>query len=429
MFGRIYPRNVGEMGRSSLGLMEELGELAEAVRVFDMHPQYFLGEAADIFSYIMGYANEHGIREAQEERSFSFEREFLVQYPGLCTQCGSRICVCPAVPSATIGRMAKELRIRSDEEIFISDANEFTANGEKAAHRALEDMGGYLGLVAKLPFDRGDTNQALMTLCLKIAAAVEVAKPELASSLRAEALKIRDAERAAGVRGDPIDVGELLDQLRAVWKDLDAQHRNSIRSSAGIAGDLGGVLDAETAAPVNVLFVTCDPEGTSDRLHLEAEYRAIKQAIDLAPHGGKILIENLPGATSDDLRRALLKKQFQIVHFSGHADSRSLVFADSQHQPVEVPISAVADLVARYPTVKCVVLNACKSVKSLKVPIASRTIGMEKDIPDRAAIEFSRGFYDAIGAGKDIDVAFEEGVSAMKLASFKTSYVNILKQV
>jgi hypothetical protein len=39
MFGRIYPRSVNEAGRSTIGLLEELGEMAEAIRVFDAHPQ------------------------------------------------------------------------------------------------------------------------------------------------------------------------------------------------------------------------------------------------------------------------------------------------------------------------------------------------------------------------------------------------------
>ena len=61
------------------------------------------------------------------------------------------------------------------------------------------------------------------------------------------------------------------------------------------------------------------------------------------------------------------------------------------------------------------------------MPIASRTIGMDESISDGAAIEFSRGFYDALGAGKTIDIAFDEGVSAMKLASYETEYVRMLK--
>jgi len=52
---------------------------------------------------------------------------------------------------------------------------------------------------------------------------------------------------------------------------------------------------------------------------------------------------------------------------------------------------------------------------------------MEENIPDAAAVEFSRGFYDAVGAGKDIDTAFDEGISAMKLAQYETEYVRLLK--
>ena len=284
MFNKIYPRRVGEEGRSTLGLMEELGELAEAVRVFDAHPQYFLGEAADTFSYIMGLANEHSIREAQEGRVFSYEREFLNRYPGLCTQCGSRVCVCPAIPAATIGRMAKELTIRSGEDLFIGDIAEFASTGEKAAQRALEEMGGYPGLISKLPFDRGDTNQALVSLCLKIAAAVETTSPDLAASLRAQALKLHDEERAAGTRREPLEIGDLLNQLRDVWKELDQELRASIKSSPGITGDLGGILDAETVGPTRVLFVSCDPEGTDAHLHLQRELRAIREALALSPH-------------------------------------------------------------------------------------------------------------------------------------------------
>ena len=125
--------------------------------------------------------------------------------------------------------------------------------------------------------------------------------------------------------------------------------------------------------------------------------------------------------------QALLSESYDIVDFSGHADADFLVFATADNQPSEIPTSAVGELIARYASVKCVVLNACEAVKSLTVPISSRTIGMEESIPDKAAIEFSRGFYDALGAGKSIDIAYSEGVSAMKLASYDAGYVRMLK--
>ncbi|MCA1498285.1 MULTISPECIES: CHAT domain-containing protein [unclassified Bradyrhizobium] len=424
MFNKIYPRQVGDGGRSSLGLLEELGELAEAIRVFDVHPRYFLGEAADIFSYIMGLANEHSIREAQEGRSFSFGNEFVARYPGLCTQCGSRVCTCPAIPQATVGRLAKELTIRQEETLFITNTEQFTSDGEAAAHLALESVGGYLGLSNKLPFDRGGANHALVMICLKIAAAVEQAKPEVAGNLRAEALRIQSSEKPAGVRASPLDVKGLLNEIQLIWKELDEQFRNDIKSSSGIAGDLVGALNAD--APVRVLFVSCDPEGTGARLNLDAEQRAIKEALKLSPHGGKITLELLPSATTDDLRRSLLENSYDIVHFSGHANRKALVFADSENKAVEVPISAVADLIKRHPSVRCVILNGCETVKGMVASIADWTIGMDKKISEPAALQFSKGFYDAVGAGKSIRDAYDEGVSAMTLASHRADYVRIL---
>lgn len=41
-------------------------------------------------------------------------------------------------------------------------------------------------------------------------------------------------------------------------------------------------------------------------------------------------------------------------------------------------------------------------------------IGMRKDIDDKAAIEFAAGFYDALGAGKPVEEAFEFGRNAIQ---------------
>jgi NTP pyrophosphatase (non-canonical NTP hydrolase) len=121
MFNDIYERDTvtANSGRSSLGLLEEVGELAEAVRVFEKHPKYFAGEAADVFSYLMGFANEHRLRlEIDSQPPFDFEAAFLLRYPGLCMQCGYPVCVCPSIPESTVGRMAKELDLASTNELF-----------------------------------------------------------------------------------------------------------------------------------------------------------------------------------------------------------------------------------------------------------------------------------------------------------------------
>jgi NTP pyrophosphatase (non-canonical NTP hydrolase) len=211
MFQNIYPRQLTDArGRSTVGLLEELGELAEAVRVGDAHPKYFLGEAADTFSYIMGIANEHSVRvQMQSNQIFSFQDEFLKRYPGLCTQCGYKVCSCPSIPEATIGRMAKELGIATEERPFIEDLQRFTEEGKRIARDALELQGGYNGLTAQLPFDRGDANHSLVLLCNGIADAVEVQSSELAASLRAEAFKLGSKVRPAGTPRQALDSGKL----------------------------------------------------------------------------------------------------------------------------------------------------------------------------------------------------------------------------
>ena len=119
MFHRIYPRTPDDQFRSVVGLFEELGELAEAVRVFDRYPKYFVGEAADVFSYLMGLANEYSIHQKIEGQApFDLEAEFLKRYPGLCVQCGYQVCICPLVPESTVGRMAKELELESADELL-----------------------------------------------------------------------------------------------------------------------------------------------------------------------------------------------------------------------------------------------------------------------------------------------------------------------
>jgi NTP pyrophosphatase (non-canonical NTP hydrolase) len=271
MFNDIYPRNVNENGRSIIGLLEEIGELAEAVRVFDAHLHYFLGEAADIFSYIMGIANEHQMRENLDDREFSFEKEFLSRYPGLCTQCGSRVCICPAIPAATVGRMAKELEISTDETLFIDDFREFSAGGQLAAQAALESVGGYPGLMEKLPFDRGDANHGLVQLCFRIAAMVEGTTPDLAATLRAEALKLGEAAKEAGTPREALPIAKLLGDLRDIWKTLDEENKAQIKESGGLIGDL-----AELFVNIKILFVFCNPNNDGRQLNLHTEQRAIR---------------------------------------------------------------------------------------------------------------------------------------------------------
>jgi hypothetical protein len=82
-----------------------------------------------------------------------------------------------------------------------------------------------------------------------------------------------------------------------------------------------------TKAGQRVLLVMSNPLNT-EPLQLGQEARAIFQAIQAANQSDVIDIRPLFAATANDLRRALLRDVYTLVHFAGHSDAGGLVFED-----------------------------------------------------------------------------------------------------
>jgi pyrimidine deaminase RibD-like protein/NTP pyrophosphatase (non-canonical NTP hydrolase) len=112
MFSRIYPvQQTEDFGPTFARLAEELGELAEALRVFSAVPGYFLSEAADVFAWLMHIQNlidrEKGV--PREERGKTLEIDFCNAYPDQCLDCESSLCRCPPILESTVGRIGHEV--------------------------------------------------------------------------------------------------------------------------------------------------------------------------------------------------------------------------------------------------------------------------------------------------------------------------------
>ena len=67
-------------------------------------------------------------------------------------------------------------------------------------------------------------------------------------------------------------------------------------------------------------------------------------------------------------------------------------------------------------SIRCVILNSCYSLSQLDGPLGPATIGMSARLDDGAAIQFVRGFYDALAAGRELRRCFDEGVAAVRSA-------------
>lgn len=112
LFAVIYPPHQTESyGSIFARLMEELGELSEAIRVFTAAPGYLLSEAADVFAWLMHLQNlielRQGIRKA--EQGISLARALCMAYPDRCLYCNSLACTCPPILTGTVGRIAHEV--------------------------------------------------------------------------------------------------------------------------------------------------------------------------------------------------------------------------------------------------------------------------------------------------------------------------------
>ena len=154
------------------------------------------------------------------------------------------------------------------------------------------------------------------------------------------------------------------------------------------------------------------------------EDRTLRESVQLSPHRSRIEIETLNAATIDDLRRALLASHFDIVHFSGHGTQTGLVFEDSGGRLMVPSSDALAELLSRR-QVGTAILNACysMSVGHFTNVGLDFTVASTGPVADPAAIEFTRGFYDAVGAGMGIPDAFDEGLSCARLKGYEPDVV------
>jgi hypothetical protein len=214
---------------------------------------------------------------------------------------------------------------------------------------------------------------------------------------------------------DSLDTAHVAgDSFSHIGSDAVIVNRSTTTNSFNTGRDQGGPETGAAGTPpgpdrLRILLVCANPRGT-EPLRTAAEDRTLRESIRMSQDRDWIEIETLHAATIDDLRRALLRRPYDIVHFSGHGTRRGLAFQDSGERLLVPSSEALAELLARR-RVPVAVLNACYSLSVGRISAIGTeyTIASSGPISDPAAIEFTRGFYDAIGAGLDVPAAFEEG--------------------
>ena len=178
-----------------------------------------------------------------------------------------------------------------------------------------------------------------------------------------------------------------------------------------------------------ILFLAANPRD-SGRLRLDQELRDVAEGLQRAQKRDQFKLEQRLAVRPRDIQRAILDISPQIIHFSGHGTGeQGLIFEDEIGNTKLVSGDALAGLFELFADqINCVVLNGCYSEVQAKV-IAQHipyVIGMNQAIGDKPAIEFSVGFYDALGAGRSIEFAYKLGCTAIRMAGIAEHLTPVL---
>ena len=179
-----------------------------------------------------------------------------------------------------------------------------------------------------------------------------------------------------------------------------------------------------------ILILAANPKDTP-RLRLDQEVREIDNGLQRARRRDEFILEPKLAPRPADVRRAMLDLKPNIVHFCGHgAGEDGIAFEDELGKTKLVGAEALADFFELFSdSVECVVLNACYSEVQAEA-IAQKVeyvVGMKKDIEDAAAIEFAVAFYDALGAGEDIEFAHKLACNAIQWAGLPEHLTPVLR--
>jgi CHAT domain-containing protein len=131
---------------------------------------------------------------------------------------------------------------------------------------------------------------------------------------------------------------------------------------------------------MNVLLAFANPV-TTGRLRLDTEAREIQQSIERSKYRDNITLVPMQATTIKDLRRALLDKTFQIIHISGHGSKNGLLLANDRGGQYVVDPPTFIELFKRYPSIECVILNACYSTVQGRLLASSIPFTIAMDTP------------------------------------------------
>ena len=184
--------------------------------------------------------------------------------------------------------------------------------------------------------------------------------------------------------------------------------------------------------PLRILGMVASPSDLPE-LDMEKEKRQMAEAIRHLQDEGRVSLKWLEGQTWRDLQKAMRGGPWHVFHFIGHGDfdateqEGQIALADEQGKSSLLSATQLGRLLDSHASLRLVVLNSCEGARASETDLFSSTgavltrrgipavVSMQYVITDRAALEFSRMFYDAVAEGLPVDAAVTEARIAISM--------------
>lgn len=176
---------------------------------------------------------------------------------------------------------------------------------------------------------------------------------------------------------------------------------------------------------LKILFLSASPLDAGYRLRLDEEVREIDNALRSTNIGDSYELISRWAVRPNDVQEALLRHRPDILHFSGHGSkTQGILLEDNWGNIKPVTKKALVALLRLFrDNVRVVVLNACYSKRQAEAftQTIDYTVGLNEVIGDKAAILFSKSFYQALSYGRSVEDAFQLARIQIKLEGIPDS--------
>jgi CHAT domain len=181
--------------------------------------------------------------------------------------------------------------------------------------------------------------------------------------------------------------------------------------------------------PLRILVVRSEPSDYPP-LNLATEWTQVAGALGGLADAGELALTELAAPTLGELRRALVRDTFHVLHYMGHGGFDAqlgglLMFTDQAGRSAPVTSGDLGVILRDHTSLRLAVLNACEAGRTDPAdPFAGvadmlvrrgipAVVAMQFEVSDTAAVEFAPALYGALAAGRPVDAAVAEARKAM----------------